>query len=84
MDEGILRNYFRSSRISFFCPFFGCVPSFCFFFEVDFDFDPKSFWEEEETKDKGGLPSKLGREGRKKQNKTLYFIESEKPCLSAL
>ena len=72
MDEGILRNYFRSSRISF------------FFIEVDFDFDPKSFWEEEETKDKGGLPSKLGREGRKKQNKTLYFIESEKPCLSAL
>ena len=77
MDEGILRNYFRSSRISFFCPFFGCVPSFCFFFEVDFDFDPKSFWEEEETKDKGGLPSKhVGRwEGGKKKTKqnTLFY-----------
>ena len=76
MDEGILRNYFRSSRISFFCPFFGCVPSFCFFFEVDFDFDPKSFWEEEETKDKGGLPSKLGHwEGGKKKTKqnTLFY-----------
>ena len=63
-----------------------CALFLFFFIEVDFDFDPKSFWEEEETKDKGGLPSKLGREGRKKQNKTLYFIESEseKPCLSAL